>query len=241
MRTCKLLSVFVLAMFSFIAHAQDVIVKKDGSTIAAKVTEITSTEIKYKKFSNQNGPTYTIGKNEVSYINYENGEREQIGLPASNINTHTTNTQSIVQSQDALNPSDAYLLRQIQHDPYSKKAKTLKKIAFIGGGALVATGIVFFALNTSDDYQGSYCYEDGNSFWIYGTIAAGAGVILGTSCLIASNIQKKKADYFAQTAIPLMQLELSRTKQSSLYANVDMFKDNVTHKKALGIGLHLNF
>lgn len=236
MRTIKFLSVVVLAMFSFIAHAQDVIVKKDGNTITSKVTEITSSEIKYKKFSNQNGPTYTIGKNEVNYINYENGEREQMNTSISNINTTTANTQSIVQSQDALNPSDAYLLKQFKLDPYSKKAKALKKIAFIGGGALVATGIICIALNTSGDN-----YEDGNDFWIYGTIAASAGIVLGTSCLIASNIQKKKAEYYAHNIIPLMQMKLLNSKQAALCANIDMFNDNITNKKALGLGFHFNF
>ena len=236
MRTIKFLSVVVLAMFSFIAHAQDVIVKKDGNTITSKVTEITSSEIKYKKFSNQNGPTYTIGKNEVNYINYENGEREQMNTSISNINTTTANTQSIVQSQDALNPSDAYLLKQFKLDPYSKKAKALKKIAFIGGGALVATGIICIALNTSGDN-----YEDGNDFWIYGTIAASAGIVLGTSCLIASNIQKKKAEYYAHNIIPLMQMKLLNSKKAALYANIDMFNDNITNKKALGLGFHFNF
>ena len=236
MRTIKFLSVVVLAMFSFIAHAQDIIVKKDGNTITSKVTEITSSEIKYKKFSNQNGPTYTIGKNEVNYINYENGEREQMNTSISNINTTTANTQSIVQSQDALNPSDAYLLKQFKQDPYSKKAKALKKIAFIGGGALVATGIICIALNTSGDN-----YEDGNDFWIYGTIAASAGIVLGTSCLIASNIQKKKAEYYAHNIIPLMQMKLLNSKQAALCANIDMFNDNITHKKALGLGFHFNF
>ena len=236
MRTIKFLSVVVLAMFSFIAHAQDVIVKKDGNTITSKVTEITSSEIKYKKFSNQNGPTYTIGKNEVNYINYENGEREQMNTSISNINTTTANTQSIVQSQDALNPSDAYLLKQFKLDPYSKKSKALKKIAFIGGGALVATGIICIALNRSGDD-----YEDGNDFWIYGTIAASAGIVLGTSCLIASNIQKKKAEYYAHNIIPLMQMKLLNSKQAALCANIDMFNDNITHKKALGLGFHFNF
>lgn len=236
MRTIKFLSVFVFAMFSIIAHAQDVIVKKDGNTITSKVTEITSSEIKYKKFSNQNGPTYTIGKNEVNYINYENGEREQMNTSISNINTTTANTQSIVQSQDALNPSDAYLLKQFKLDPYSKKAKALKKIAFIGGGALVATGIICIALNRSGDD-----YEDGNDFWIYGTIAASAGIVLGTSCLIASNIQKKKAEYYAHNIIPLMQMKLLNSKQAALCANIDMFNDNITNKKALGLGFHFNF
>lgn len=57
-----------------IAAAQDVIVKKDSSTILSKVVEINSTEIKYKKWSNQDGPTYVININEVTSINYANGE-----------------------------------------------------------------------------------------------------------------------------------------------------------------------
>ena len=39
------------------AFSQDVILKKDNTTILSKVLEVTSTEIKYKKWSNQDGPT----------------------------------------------------------------------------------------------------------------------------------------------------------------------------------------
>ena len=56
--------------------AQDVIVKKDGTTILSKVLEISGTEIKYKKWSNQDGPMYLINKSEVHSINYQNGEVE---------------------------------------------------------------------------------------------------------------------------------------------------------------------
>ena len=59
------------------AFAQDVIVMKDQSTVISKVLEITSTEIKYKKWSNQDGPTYTIDRTDVVCINYENGEVEK--------------------------------------------------------------------------------------------------------------------------------------------------------------------
>ena len=57
--------------------AQDVIVKNDQSTVMSKVLEITSTEIKYKKWNNQDGPTYSISRSEVLSINYENGEVEK--------------------------------------------------------------------------------------------------------------------------------------------------------------------
>ena len=68
--------VFLCPMCSL---AQDVIVKKDGSTILSKVTDISSTEIKYKKFSNQQGPTYTISTADVLSINYENGDKDTFG------------------------------------------------------------------------------------------------------------------------------------------------------------------
>ena len=56
--------------------AQDVIVKKDGTTILSKVLEVNPADIKYKKFSNQSGPTYTITKAEVMSINYESGDKD---------------------------------------------------------------------------------------------------------------------------------------------------------------------
>ena len=69
---------FVLSiMCSVNTQAQDVIVKKDGSTILSKVLEVNPADIKYKKYSSQNGPTYTINKSEVMSINYENGDSDK--------------------------------------------------------------------------------------------------------------------------------------------------------------------
>jgi hypothetical protein len=72
----KLLLLIVLFCASLTIMAQDVIVKKDGSTILSKVLEIGETEIKYKKWSNQDGPTYTIHQSEILRINYQNGETD---------------------------------------------------------------------------------------------------------------------------------------------------------------------
>lgn len=72
--------VFLLS-FSGIALAQDVIVKSDNSTILSKVIEVNPTEIKYKKWNNQDGPTYSILRQEISSINYQNGEVEYFSNP----------------------------------------------------------------------------------------------------------------------------------------------------------------
>lgn len=60
------------------AWAQDVIVKKDDSKIDAKIIEIQGSEIRYKKFSNPDGPDYTISKREVAEVRYQNGEVESL-------------------------------------------------------------------------------------------------------------------------------------------------------------------
>lgn len=65
---------FFLCLVS--VSAQDVIVKKDGSTILSKVLEVNTADIKYKKHSNPDGPIYTMDKSEILSINYENGDRD---------------------------------------------------------------------------------------------------------------------------------------------------------------------
>ena len=56
--------------------AQDVIVKKDGSTILAKILEVNPNNVKYKKHNNLQGPTYTINISDLLSINYPNGDRD---------------------------------------------------------------------------------------------------------------------------------------------------------------------
>lgn len=84
MNKSVILSIFLLASIN--VAAQDVVVKKDGSTILAKVLEVNQDNIKYKKFSNPNGPTYAIGLSDVMAVNYENGDKD-------NFNNIESNTQ----------------------------------------------------------------------------------------------------------------------------------------------------
>jgi hypothetical protein len=60
----------------FTTQAQDIILKKDGSEIRAKVIEITDQQVKYKEFDFQDGPTRNINNVEVFMITYENGQKE---------------------------------------------------------------------------------------------------------------------------------------------------------------------
>ena len=75
MKTIKHLLIVAVIMPAY-SYAQDIIVMRDGSIVQSKVTEITSSEVKYKKYSNLDGPLYTIDKSTILAINYENGEKE---------------------------------------------------------------------------------------------------------------------------------------------------------------------
>lgn len=66
----------LLILLPALVSAQDVLYKTDNTKQEVKVTEINGTSIKYKEFSNPNGPLYVINKNEVALIVYQNGKHE---------------------------------------------------------------------------------------------------------------------------------------------------------------------
>ena len=126
----------VLTMLSLAAlnvAAQDVVVKKDGSTILAKVLEVNQDNIKYKKFSNQNGPTYTINLSDVMSVNYENGEKEDYSN-SSNTNDNNSEVKEIEKDAASNNSELLNLYATDYHLNPSYKLKdkeTLSGIAFL--------------------------------------------------------------------------------------------------------------
>jgi len=73
LKTILLFSILLLSSETF---AQDKIYTKDGGVYEAKIKEINSRHVIYKKWSNQNGPDYELPKSKVDRIKFENGEEE---------------------------------------------------------------------------------------------------------------------------------------------------------------------
>ncbi len=71
----KTLTILFLIMTTFL-YGQDTIRTISGEEIIVKVMELNKEEIKYKRYSNLNGPTYLLNKTEVISITYLNGETE---------------------------------------------------------------------------------------------------------------------------------------------------------------------
>ena len=80
MRILLLLFLFLAPQFFL---AQDILVLRSGDEIQAKINEVGISEIKYKKFDNQSGPTYTILKSEVFMIKYQNGSKDVFDVAGS--------------------------------------------------------------------------------------------------------------------------------------------------------------
>lgn len=83
MKKIFILSFVILFGFSFLSNAQDIIFKKDGTKEEAKIMLVGDKEIQYKKFSNPDGPVYSVDRREILLITYENGEYETISKPGA--------------------------------------------------------------------------------------------------------------------------------------------------------------
>ncbi|MCX6295415.1 MAG: hypothetical protein NTX97_05000 [Bacteroidetes bacterium] len=66
----------LLCFFTLVNFAQDTITKNNSEKIIAKIIEINSTELKFKKFDFLDGPTYIEKKSDINFIVYSNGMKE---------------------------------------------------------------------------------------------------------------------------------------------------------------------
>ncbi len=117
--------------------SQDIITKKTGEDIQAKVVEITTSDIKYRKFDNLDGPLYILMKSEVLMIRYSNGSKDIFNETQSEAKQNTP-------SSEKQPPPSADLSMQGSQD-----AKTYYKGKNSGAGWTAATTIVlspFFGL-----------------------------------------------------------------------------------------------
>lgn len=77
----KSLLTVVLLVAGFLAagfpsFAQDIITKKDGTDIKAKVLEVNESEVKYRRYDYLDGPIFTMLKSEILIVRYENGTND---------------------------------------------------------------------------------------------------------------------------------------------------------------------
>ena len=81
----KRLIITLICMLSVVMSlsAQDLIVKMDNTNIEAKVTEISAEQIRYKKWTNVDGPTYVLPIVDINYIQFVNGSKEVFNIKSA--------------------------------------------------------------------------------------------------------------------------------------------------------------
>ena len=75
MKKIFLIILCVVGAFNF-SDAQDVLIMNNGTEMKVKVQELTVNEVKFKKWENIDGPLYTLLKNDIFMIKYENGTKD---------------------------------------------------------------------------------------------------------------------------------------------------------------------
>ena len=222
----KQLLMFLFLLCSVSASAQDVIVKKDGSTILSKVLEVGQNEIKYKKHDNLDGPTYTISKSELQAINYQNGAKDTFSAPVREENRYLPNNQN--DGEQRMNDKALIALdyKSNHNNPY-KKAKTLRTIGWIGAVPFVGMAV--------------YCFQNSHS----GTTGAGlgfmaVGAVWTSSFLLVANHIQRKADSMIQSS-SIYQKDIPLFNGSSLSLGADLLSDRTLSSNTIGLGLRYNF
>ena len=238
-----ILLVVFLCSITGIVTAQDVIVKKDNSTVISKVLEITSTEIKYKKWSNQDGPTYSISISEVASISYQNGNVEKFSSvqskqkdnkqqPQSQFNGYMDDGGSWGQLRingRVLTDNEVRTLVSSQnYDLYQRaKRQNTTGLVFDAIGA-VSLGVASLLLKFDENYE--YLPAAG-AFAIASAITLPTGLILGVS---GGNKMKRIAQEYNQRQGKSYSLNISPTLMKSNDAQS-------ANNYGLGLTLNMNF
>lgn len=125
----KLLFVTILLISVVELFGQDSILKVNGEKISVKVLEIGTDNVKYRKFSNLDGPLYTIAKDELKEIIFENGDKEVFNNSATKANdskvTDSRKSVFIKTTADSdMRPTQEVWKEEIEKCPQLRKVDT---------------------------------------------------------------------------------------------------------------------
>ena len=105
--------IFTLFLSGASVYAQDIITFRNGDEIRARVLEISSSEIRYKRFDNLEGPTIVVPRNDVFFINYENGKRETI----TSLSEPSGVATNVVQTETRQNQPNTARAERVRREP----------------------------------------------------------------------------------------------------------------------------
>ena len=95
----KRLFITLFAVFATLfAFAQDVIFSGESDSIVAKVISVGTSEITYQKWTNLQGPIYSLPINQITAIRYENGTFDYFNNKTEPVIQNTNTVPSLIRS-----------------------------------------------------------------------------------------------------------------------------------------------
>lgn len=207
MRRVILLILTTLCCIPFV-QAQDIITTKDGKDIQSKILEVNANEVKYKKYNNLDGPTFTLSKSEILIVRYENGENEVFQEHNNSVDKKYNTTAEVVVGMRYREYKNLYNTKEYvpqRDDPYSRAWAGIASFIIPGlgqgivgqwgrGFAIIGTNVGLLALQLSD----TYIYDDGTTEMgglAWGAFAARLALNIWSIC-DAGHIAKVKNMYY---------------------------------------------
>lgn len=247
------ISIALLSISS--SMAQDRLFFLNGDETEVKISEVTSSEVKYKRMDNLEGPTFSTLKSELFMIKYANGQKELItaqtaepaaapaeefateeAAPPSNEGSGLSSAVIVTDEPTATSPSnvDKWGRTEAENRGLYKK-KIVKGAVVLGvGGAMAIPGVVLFGLATRYDAAGGVT-RVADTYRIAGallTVGGTAMIIAGAAVMGSSAKYKKRANQLANGTARLSPVLINDTYYSGV---------NVRSNAGFGVSFSYDF
>ena len=207
---------FAVAMLSISqSFAQDRLFFLNGDETDVKITEISSSEVKYKRLDNLEGPSFSTLKSELFMIKYANGDKEmmtaQTAEPApaqqeeyttsddvqTNKNSGSGLSSAVIVTDEPSSTSPSNVDKWGRTESENRglyKKKIVKGEVLLGvGGAMAIPGVVLFGLATRYDNLGLVTYGDtyGDTYRVVGAliVVGDVAMVIARSAFMATSDQ----------------------------------------------------
>lgn len=233
----KVLLFLIAITVCFLAKAQDIIVKNDGSTVLCRIVEVNATDVVYLKWSDLEGSRYVMDKSQIARINYQEGRQDKIKEQLSN--AYAPGIQQTGEGQyndNALLALDRARNNSKIDIDYQKRAKTLKIVGLTVGPVLIVAGIPIFLIG--QDIIGDAGYKSFGTT-LGGALCVCAGLATTTACLIYSNKYNQMANNIKSYSV--IHRGYDFRAGSSLIVGINIINDDQFKQTVPGLGFQFNF
>ena len=168
---------------TFLVDAQDVIFLGASDSIVAKVVSVGVNEITYHKWTNLQGPIYSMPINQIAAIRYENGTYDFFNNKTLPVEQNTTSAQSLTRSGNTYMYGDLVMSQGQFEDWLSRQNCSTAYQQFHSGQKTANAGWALMATGLMADLVGTILTVKSKSGGTPGYVLLGIGGALEIACI----------------------------------------------------------